>query len=46
MTNEAVGDRNKREKETGKTHFMGEVLKNEFWKCIGCIILEDIYGNK
>ena len=45
-TNEAIGDRNKRKKQTGKSQAVMIFLKNEFEKFIRCIILALSYDNK
>ena len=44
--NAAIGDKNKPQKELGKTQPVRIYSKNEFWKCIGCIHLVVKYGRK
>ena len=44
--NEAVGEKNRLDKSWGKKLLVQNVTKNEFWKCIGCIILTVTYESK
>ena len=46
MTNAAVGESNKRGRGIGKKTVYEDFFKNEFYKFIGCIILEVKYGSK
>ena len=41
--NEVDCDKNHHQKETGKKRAVRKLFKNEFWKCIGCILLEVNY---
>ena len=44
--NEAVGMKNWLDMSGGKKHMVRTFRRQEFWKCIGCIILEVTYGKK
>ena len=46
MVNEALPDQNQLQKEVGNTWLVRRLSKNEFWICIGWIILEVTYGKK
>ena len=44
--NEVVHDQNQHQKEEINSLSVAIYLNNEFWKCIGCIILAVTYGKK
>ena len=39
-------DQNIYQQKSRKTRYIGDFSKNEFWKCIGCILLAVTYGDK
>ena len=44
--NEAVGEKNSFDNSGGKKLLVHHFTRNEFWKCIGCILSVVIYGIK
>ena len=44
--NQAVGENNRLDKLVGRKQPVRLFTRNEFWKCIGCILLAVIYGFK
>ena len=44
--NEEIDERNQHQEATGKRRLTRKISNNEFWKFIGCILLEFNYGEK